>query len=178
MRKTFFLVCFSVVASWGMAQKYVSTGGVITFYSEATLEDIKADNARVTSIFNADNGEVAFSVPINQFQFDKKLMQEHFNDKYMESDKYPTSTFSGRLENYDGSVGGTQQVRAVGKLTIHGVTKTVDIPGSVETKPDGLVMKSKFRVRLEEYKVKIPKILWQNIAEEVEVTIDLQYKPK
>jgi polyisoprenoid-binding protein YceI len=178
MRCTFFLVWFGLMAFSVEAQKYVSTEGVITFFSSATLEDIKADNKKITSLFNASTKEIAFSVPINQFQFAKKLMQEHFNEKYMESHKYPKSIFSGKLEDFSEDRTGLQRVRAVGKLTIHGVTRQVTIPGTVEVRPDGMVMKSKFMVKVEDYKIKIPRVLWQNIAEEVEVTVDLTYKPQ
>jgi hypothetical protein len=178
MKYISFWVWILVVSLSAQAQKYVATEGVITFFSSATLEDIKADNKKISSLFNTATKEIAFSVPINQFQFEKKLMQEHFNDKYMESHKYPKSTFAGKLENFNEAGKGVQRVQAVGKLTIHGVTKQVTIPGTVEGKPDGLVMKAKFIVRLADYKVKIPKVLWQNIAEEVEVTVDLTYKPQ
>lgn len=160
------------------AQKYSAAEGVITFYSKATVEDIKADNRKVASIFNASTGEIAFSIPINQFQFEKKLMQEHFNEKYLESEKYPKSTFSGKVEGFYLNTQGVQQATAKGKLTIHGVTRDVEIPGTIEVQSGSLRMQSKFIVKLEDYNVKIPKLMWQNIAEQVEVTVNLTYKPQ
>ena len=178
MYRIFFLVGFLVVALSAQAQKYVLTEGVITFFSEATLENIRAENTKVTSVFNITTSEIAFSVPNSQFQFEKKLMQQHFNEKYMESEKFPRSTFSGRLEGFQLSMVGTQWVRAVGKLFIHGVTQVVEIPGTVEVKSDDLLMQSVFKIKLIDYKIKIPQLLWQNIAEEVEVTVSFTYKPQ
>lgn len=162
----------------GYAQKYSSVEGVITFFSAATLEDIKADNRKAASVFNAATADIAFSIPINQFQFERKLMQEHFNEKYLESETYPKSTFSGKVEGFSPNAQGVQQVMAKGKLTIHGVTRDVEIPGTIEVQTGILKMQSKFMVKLKDYSVKIPKLMWQNIAEQVEVTVDLTYKPQ
>lgn len=105
-------------------------------------------------------------------------MQEHFNEKYMESDKFPRSTFSGKVSGYDPSTASVQTVMVNGQLTIHGITRDVEIPGTIERKNGMLLMKSKFMVRLEDYNIRIPKLMWQNIAEQVEVTVDLSYKPQ
>lgn len=161
-----------------IAQKYAVTEGMISFFSSATLEDIKAENPKVASVFNAATGEIAFSIPINEFQFEKKLMREHFNEKYLESEKYPKSTFSGRVEGFNPNAQGIQQATAKGRLTIHGVSREVTIPGTVEVQSGNLRMQSKFIVKLADYNVKIPKLMWQNIAEQVEVTVNLLYKPQ
>ncbi|QOI98022.1 MAG: YceI family protein [Flammeovirgaceae bacterium] len=172
------LVLYTSLSVVAHAQKYSVAEGVITFFSSATLEDIKADNRKVASVFNTASGEIAFSIPINQFQFEKKLMQEHFNEKYLESDKYPKSTFAGKVEGFTMGKPGMQQATAKGKLTIHGVTRDVEIPGTIEVQAGSLKLQSKFMVKLEDYNVKIPKLMWQNIAEQVEVTVDLTYKPQ
>ena len=151
-------IWFSVHSA--QAQKYILHEGTITFFSEAAIEDIKADNKKVSSIFNISSGEIAFSIPINEFQFEKKLMQQHFNEKYMESEKYPRSTFSGKLEGFSNSTAGDQSVKAIGKLTIHGVTKAVEIPGTVNFTSDSISMKSIFIIVLADYKIKIPQLLW------------------
>jgi hypothetical protein len=160
------------------AQRYTVADGLISFYSSAPMEDIRAENRKVASLLNVATGEVAFSVPINQFQFRKKLMQEHFNEKYMESDKYPRATFSGRISGFNPSAAGMQQVQANGMLTIHGVTRPLQVTGSMERREDRLFVNSTFKVKLADYAIKIPQLLWQNIAEEVEVTVELWYKPE
>jgi hypothetical protein len=176
--KRLLLVGLGVVALSVQAQQYSLSEGVITFFSAATVENIRAENRSATSVFDAATGAIAFAVPNNQFQFEKKLMQQHFNEKYMESEKYPRSTFSGRIVGFDVSKPGVQRVQAVGKMFIHGVTQSVEIPGAIEVGPRGITLKSVFMIRLADYKIKIPQLLWQNIAEQVEVTVDLVYKPR
>src|SRR5688572_32686855 len=109
------LFLFCVMALEGTAQKYVAEKSVITFFSDALIEDISAANSKTASIFNILTGELVFSVPIREFQFEKKLMQEHFNEKYLESDKYPKATFSGKLTNLDAAQSTEQQVKVKGK---------------------------------------------------------------
>jgi polyisoprenoid-binding protein YceI len=158
------------------AQKYTLEKSSVQFYSDATIEDIKANNFRTSSIFNIANGEVAFSIPIKEFEFDKDLMKEHFNEKYMESHHYPKSTFTGKFQGVKQDITEEQSVLAVGKLTIHGVTKEVSIPGTLELRGNQIVARSKFVIHLADYKVEIPKLLWQNIAEDVEVSVEFIYK--
>lgn len=177
MKWCLFLGLFLVMASKGTAQKYSAERGVITFFSDALIEDITATNSKTVSIFNKQTGAVAFSVPIREFQFEKKLMQEHFNEKYMESDKYPKATFAGKIVGLDNDKTEVQQVTAKGKLTIHGVTREVEITGTAQT-GDKIVLKSNFKVKLADYKIKIPQVVFQNIAEELEVTVDITYKPQ
>lgn len=158
------------------AQKYALENGSITFFSEAAIENITAKNEKASSIINIQTLDIAFSVPIREFQFEKKLMQEHFNEKYLESEKFPKSTFTGKISGFDNTVKGQQQVKAGGKLTIHGVTTAVEIPGIAEVQSDRIILKSKFIVKLADYKIKIPQLMWQNIAEQVEVTVEFTYK--
>lgn len=170
----FLITVFSTPCA--QAQKYSTESGIISFFSDAAIEDIKAENSQVGSMFNAATGDLVYIVKILDFKFQKSLMREHFNEKYMESDKFPKSTFQGKLSGFTPRVAGEQKVRAVGKLTIHGVTKEVDIPGALEFKGTKAVMRSKFMVRLADYNIKIPKLVWRNIAEEVEVKVDFIYK--
>ncbi|MBT1685910.1 YceI family protein [Dawidia soli] len=170
------LVLATVLPALG--QKYKAEKGYASFFSKATVEDIKAENTQISSLFNAASGDIAFSIPIKGFQFDKALMQEHFNEKYMETEKYPTATFAGKLQGYSSGGAATQSVTAKGKLNIHGVVRPVEIAGQVEKQGDKLLMKSSFVVKLADYNVQIPKLLWQNIAEQVDVTIQVTYKPQ
>jgi hypothetical protein len=160
----------------GTAQKYSSEKGLITFFSDAAIEDIKAENNMVGSLFNSASGELVYIVKIKDFKFEKLLMREHFNEKYMEIEKFPKSTFQGKVVGFTANASGEQKVKAVGKLTIHGVTKDVDIPGTLEVAGGKIVLKSKFMVKLADYNIKIPTLVWQNIAEEVEVKVEFTYK--
>jgi polyisoprenoid-binding protein YceI len=178
MKQLIFILSCMMACLQVAGQKYVIEKSFVSFYSHAAIEDIKADNKKVSSIFNTATGEVVFSIPISEFQFAKSLMQEHFNEKYMESDKYPKATFQGKISAFDLQVNGPQQAKATGKLTIHGVTRDVEIPGTLEKQGDKLAMKAKFMVKLADHKITIPQLLWQNIAEQVEVTVDFLYKPQ
>lgn len=168
---------FWVVALEGTAQKCIAEKSSITFFSDALIEDIKATNVKGASMLNVETNDLVFSIPIRDFQFAKKLMQEHFNEKYLESDKYPKATFSGKLLNFNSSQSGKQSVQAKGKLTIHGVTREVEIDGTA-TKDDKITIASKFILKLADYKVEIPQLMFQNIAEEIEVTLEFTYKPQ
>ncbi len=172
------LVAIVLFPLGGHAQKrYFSEKSTITFFSEGVIEDIKATNTKVTSIFDLANGDVAYLLSPKDFQFDKKLMQVHFNEKYMESEKFPKSTFQGKILGYDASSGQLQQVKAQGKLTIHGVTRDIDVPGTLHIEGNTVNVKSKFMVKLVDYNIKVPQIVWQNIAQEVEVTVQFLYRP-
>lgn len=178
MKKLFVILFYCAVSVYAVGQKYTVEKSMVMFFSDAAIEDIKADNKKVSSIFNTATGDIVFSIPVNQFQFEKSLMQEHFNEKYLESDKYPKSTFQGKIAGFDPNAKGAQQLKANGKLTIHGVTKDVEIPGTLEKRGDKIMMNSKFIVKLVDYKITIPQLLWNNIAEQVEVTVDITYKPQ
>jgi hypothetical protein len=157
-------------------QRYFAEKSLIRFYSDGVVEDITATNDKVTSIFDAFKGDIAYLMSIKDFQFDKKLMQVHFNEKYMESEKYPKSTFQGKIVGFNPAEEGIQTVRAIGKLSIHGITNDVDALGTIEKKGSLLFVKSKFMVKLQDYHITVPQIVWKNIAQQVEVTIDFTYR--
>ncbi len=159
------------------AQKFSTEKGTISFFSDAAIEDITAENTMVGSLFNSTTGELVYIVKIKDFIFPKALMREHFNEKYMETEKFPKALFNGKLKGYNVSTKGEQNVTATGKLTIHGVTRDVQVPGTISFDGGKATMKAKFMVALKDYDIKIPKLVWQNIAEEIEVTIDFAYKP-
>lgn len=159
------------------AQKFLVEKSTVTFFSNAAIENIAAENSKSNSIFNETTGEIVFSIPVTEFEFAKSLMKEHFNEKYLETEKYLKSTFQGKIAGYQTGVNGVQQVRASGKLTIHGVTKDIDTRGTMEKANGKIVIKSSFIVKLEDYMIKIPQVLWQNIAKEVEVKVEFLYRP-
>lgn len=161
---------------WASAQKYELTSSEVSFFSEAPLENIEAHNTQTTSLFNVASGEIAFVVPIKGFQFKKSLMQEHFNENYMESDKYPNGTFKGKVSGYDPEKSGKQTAVAVGDLTIHGVTQKVRIEGTLQFQPGKAIMNAKFPVKLTDHDIEIPTVVFFNIAEVVEVTVQLEYE--
>ncbi len=167
------LVSFNFSAQ---SQRYTLEKSNVAFFSDAAIEDIKAENVKASSLWNASTGEVVFSVPIKDFEFEKSLMKEHFNEKYLESEKYPKATFQGKFLSVRIGDVGEQVVSVSGKLTIHGVTRDIKAGGTIEFNPTQIIARSKFIIRLEDYKIKIPQLVWQNIAEDVEVTLEFIYK--
>jgi len=159
---------------WG--QKYLSDKSTVTFFSEAPVENIKATSEEASSIFDMGSGKIAFSVPIKSFQFRKSLMQKHFNENYMDSEKYPKATFEGKITNYQ-AVDGSYKARASGEMTIHGKTNKIEVDGDVIINDQTITISAVFPIALKDYKIKIPKILFSNIAEVVEVDVSFQYKP-
>ena len=170
-----FLLVGICAAAYG--QKYALEKSLVSFYSHATIEDIAAKNTKTSSIFNVATGEIVFSIPIKEFEFAKSLMKEHFNEKYMDSEKLPKSTFQGMVTGYQVDATGVQQAKATGKLTLHGITKNIDVPGTVEFTKGKVILKSAFVIKLDDYEIQRPQLLWQNIAEQVEVKVEFTYKP-
>jgi polyisoprenoid-binding protein YceI len=175
--KKIVILFFLGISSTAWAQKFAAESSYVLFYSHAAIEDIKAENKKSSSMFNTSTGDVVFAIPNQDFQFQKSLMQEHFNEKYMETEKYPRATFQGKISGFDEKATGTQNATAKGKMTIHGVTRDVEIPGTMEMVDNKITLKSKFIIVLVDYKVQRPQLLWKNIAEQVEVTIEFTYKP-
>ncbi len=170
-------ICLLLLITWQLpAQRYISNTGSIKFFSEAPLENITAVNHQASSVFDLGSGEIVFSVPIKEFEFKKSLMKKHFNENYMDSDEYPKATFKGKLKNYRPE-NGNYAATAVGDLTIHGQTRKVEIKGDLKVSTNAVVMEAVFPVALKDYDIKIPKILFSNIAEEVEVTLKFELKP-
>ena len=159
-------------------QKYSLDQSLVTFYSSAIIEDISAANKESSGLIDISTNQLAFIIPINKFKFRKKLMQEHFNEKYMESEIYPQATFQGTMIGFDSNSTDKQEVSAQGKLTIHGISQDVNLSGSIQSNANlSLSIFSTFTVKLEDYQIDIPQLLWQNIAEEIEVTIEFTFKP-
>ena len=169
----FWVLCFFS----GYAQKLTVEKSTITFFSDGAIEDITATNSKASGLWVKESGQIAFAIPIMDFKFVKKLMQEHFNEKYMESEKFPKATFEGTVLNFKASAKDPQTVSAKGKLTIHGVTREVELPGTAEITPDKKIsVKSVFMVKLADHNITIPQLLWQNIAEQVEVKVEFIFK--
>ncbi len=177
MRRKCILAVVLLCTLTAHGQKFVVEKSSVSFFSKATIEDITAANQSAASIFIVETGEVAFSISVKDFKFVKSLMQEHFNEKYMETEKFPKATFQGKISGYDMTGSGPQVAKAAGKLTLHGVTKEIEAPGTIEISKNKIMMKSKFLVKLEDYSIALPRLMWQNIAEQVEVSIDFTFKP-
>ncbi|MCQ6960247.1 YceI family protein [Mucilaginibacter aquariorum] len=157
---------------------YACKNAVVTIYSKAPVEDIDARSDKGTSVFNTATGELAFSVPIRSFKFDKARMQEHFNENYMESDKYPQATFKGKINGKpDVTKDGTYPVTAAGVFEVHGVKQTRTITGKLMVKGGAINLSSEFMVACKDHQIEIPKLVFYNIAENIRVQVNATYAP-
>jgi polyisoprenoid-binding protein YceI len=157
----------------------ISNNAAVSFFSSTILEDIEGKSNLGSSAINVKTGDIIFKVPNTSFRFKKKLMQEHFNENYMESDKYPVSEFKGKLEKpVDVSKNGSYSVNVSGKLTVHGVTKDYRSVADIVVNNGVATAKSVFKVKLADHNIKIPSLVFKNIAEIVEVRIQALYQPK
>lgn len=157
---------------------YSTKTGTAYFFSKAPLEDLEATSNALYSYVNTSNGDVVFIVAITSFKFQKALMQEHFNENYMESDKYKTATYKGKInEPLDFSKDGDYNITTSGTLNMHGVDKQVSEKGIITIKDGKPTLKSTFKIKLADYKIKIPRIVVENIAEIVDVSIQTTYAP-
>ena len=160
------------------AQVFISSSSEISFFSATPVEDIKAINTKSSSLLNTNDRHLVFQIPVKAFQFEKDLMKEHFNENYLESDKYPKASFNGNInEKVDLSKDGTYEVTALGKLLIHGVEKERTFKGVITRNGDQITVKGEFQVALADHKIKIPKVVIAHIAEVIDVKVAATYKP-
>lgn len=160
----------------GSTDIYICKNAKVSLFSSAPVEDIKAVTSTGASVYNAATGELDFSVTIRSFQFEKSLMQDHFNSDYMESDKYPKATFKGKIqEPVDVTKDGAYKITVTGDLTVHGVTKQRTIPGTLTVKDGVVSMASEFMVKCADHHIDIPKIVFHNIAESIKMNVGATY---
>lgn len=170
------LVIVLATTTFANAQKYMTKAGTIKFFSETPMEKIEATNRQVNSALDFSTGNFVFKVLIRGFEFEKALMQEHFNENYMESEKFPNSTFNGKITNIkDVNLGkdGVYKVVVEGDLSMHGVTNKVKVNGTVEVKGGKVLGKAVFNVSPKDYNISIPKAVINNIAEAIQVDVNV-----
>ncbi len=168
------LLMVLLLSTFGVfAQTKNATSGNIGFFSSTPVEDIKANSKSMKAAINPQSKKVAFMVQNTSFEFENKLMQEHFNEKYMESDKYKLSSFSGDIiETIDWTKDGEHTINAKGKLNIHGVEQERTITAKVVIKDGKINLTSNFKVKVADHKIEIPKLVTSKIAEEIEVKVE------
>ena len=180
MKKTALVLGMLVLTLASAAQtKYMTKKGKISFYSDAQAEKIEAHNSRVSSAFDKESGKLEFVALVTAFEFEKALMQEHFNENYMESAKFPKATFKGKITNIkdvDFKKDGTYEVNIEGDLTIHGVTKKITEKGKITIKAGKISAASTFKIKLNDYGVKNPG--GGKVSDEIKIVVDIQnYEP-
>jgi polyisoprenoid-binding protein YceI len=178
MKTIVLAIVFLSLANIASATKIISKTGHVWFYSHTAIEDIEAHNRQSVSILDTDNGDLQISILIKSFEFKIALMQEHFNENYMESTKFPKASFKGKVNQIDKinfKADGVYFSDVSGDLTIHGVTKPVTVKGTFEIKNGQVTAKAKFTVSPKDFDIAIPSIVENKIAKDIEITVEFPY---
>jgi hypothetical protein len=159
--------------------RYFTRGAKVVFVSETELEKIVGTNSQGTNVYDTKTGQFEFAVLMKSFVFEKALLEEHFNENYAESSKYPKSTFKGMVEDpskVNLAKDGVYPVKIKGQLTMHGVTKDVATKGVFEVKGGKIIGKSNFIVTLADYKIEIPSLVKDKISKDVKISVISDYQ--
>lgn len=183
--KKLLLVCgLAFIASTTFAQtRFLTKNGKIHFdcTTPSSPESIDGTNDKVISIIDAGTGAIEFTLLMKAFYFAKDLMGEHFNENYVESDKFPKANFKGTVTNMSTvnlSKDGTYPVTVKGNMTIHGQTKEVTAPGTITIKGGAITnAKSDFKITLADFDVTVPSVVKDKVASQAKITVDLTYQP-
>jgi polyisoprenoid-binding protein YceI len=169
----------TVSASFAQGKFYTKTGK-ISFFSKAPLEEIEGKNKTVTAVVDSKTGAIQFAVQMKGFEFEKQLMQQHFNENYVESDKYPKAEFKGTISNNSAinyTKDGSYTAKVKGKLTIHGVTKDVETTGTLKINGGKIDANSSFNVLMSDYNIKIPAVVKDKVSNNIKITINCNLEP-
>jgi polyisoprenoid-binding protein YceI len=180
MKRLIILSLLTMFVLSASGQKYMTKTGFISFFSHTPMEDIKGDNNQVASVIDISTGEMVFQVLIKSFHFEKTLLEEHFNENYMESDKFPKASFKGKITNLsavDFKKNGSYEVQVEGDLTIRDVPKKISAKGILEVVSGGINANAKFIIAPEDFNIEIPSVVRENIAKTIEVTVTMKYSP-
>ncbi|WP_159038340.1 YceI family protein [Brumimicrobium mesophilum] len=179
MKKITIITALLFLGFVGFAQNHITRTGTIQFFSETDIENIEAINNQVSSVINTENGEIVFSVLMKAFTFEKALMQEHFNEKYVESEKFPKAKFKGKVTNFSLSdlTEKPKEFSITGSLLIHGVTKEINESIMLSKNNKNLIIgTSTFTVKPEDYSIEIPSIVRGNISKTIEIKVKMDYE--
>lgn len=174
-----FILCIGG-ASMLYGQKYFTKEGLVRFESDAPMEKIEAVNDKATCVWDTESGALQVAILVKSFQFEKALMQEHFNENYMESSKYPKATFKGNVTNMDDidlGADGNYTANLSGDMTMHGVTKPIETQASIVVEGGNIKGLTTFELAVADYDIEIPKLVRENIAKVVSVQAEFDFKP-
>lgn len=179
MKQILFL--FLLFPAFLLAQeKWFTKTGTAYFISHTDVIDIDGTNRQVVSFLDTKTGEVVCGMLIKGFEFTLATAAEHFNETYMESHLYPKANFKGKIidnQKIDWEKNGKIEVMVEGNLTIHGVTRTVNLPITIEINGESIIGKCQFKVAIADYNIKVPAVVENRVAKVVEVKIDCTFKP-
>lgn len=178
MKKIIVILCLFISAGLNAQSIYNTGAGNVSFFSETPLENIDATTTTGICILNVEKGEIAAVVNIKSFHFKKALMEEHFNEKYLESDKYPKANFKGTIaEKLVVDADTTYVVTVKGTINIHGVERPNEYKATYMVKEGKPSLEGSFNVALKDHKIEVPQLVIQNIAEIIKVTCMFDLKP-
>ncbi|PKV65142.1 YceI-like domain-containing protein [Polaribacter sp. Hel1_33_96] len=172
-----FLLFFYFVDFGQEQYQFIARQGQISFFSYTSVENIEAKNNQVLSILDIEKQELAISMLMRAFVFKKDLMYEHFNESYIESDMYPKANFIGKIIDFD-KKNQKKQIKIIrGKITIHGITKEIDLKTTIESIDNNYILSGNFDILVNDFQIKIPPILSSNIAKTISIKFRFQYQP-
>lgn len=181
MKKSVVILIFILIHLHGFAQStYFTRNGHVYFISLTDAIDIDANNYQCASFLNIETGKIQFAVLIKSFEFTLATAKEHFNESYMESDKFPKASFKGEILNIDQlnlKEFGSYQVRVKGELTIRGITKNIEVAGEIIVEKEMINAKSEFEVAISDFDISVPKVVEHRVAKQVLVKVDMNYSP-
>lgn len=179
LKKLFIFILLATSMSVFAQNKFIAKNAYISFYSSTPMEDILGESNEVVTILNAETGEIAFQALMTTFHFKRALMEEHFNENYVESSKFPKTKFNGKIENFNKSMltSPVAEVKITGKLSVHGVEKTITVSGNIGLEDGKLVASSKFKVVPEDYGITIPSLVRDKIGKVMDITVKANYLP-
>jgi polyisoprenoid-binding protein YceI len=178
-----FLVALFAFTTTASAQKFFTRDGKVKFDATAPTSPEKIDGLSnsVTAVLDASNGNFQWAVLVKGFQFEKSLMQEHFNENYMESGKYPKATFVGKITNLSEvnlAKDGTYNAIVAGQMTMHGVTKDITANGALTVIGGNIKVNAGFNLSLADFNIDIPSLVSDKIAKEAKILVDALLVPK
>lgn len=178
--KNILLLSAFLLTSIGFAQdKIITKNGKVTFEASVpAFEEIKAKNDGVTCVVNTKTGEIASLILVKGFRFKVALMEEHFNENYIESDKFPKSTFKGKIENFDVSklTAEGKDFTIKGKLELHGKSKDISVTANIKKTNDNVTLVSNFYINTDDYDIQIPNVVSKKVSKKVAVKLDFNMK--
>lgn len=182
MKRAGFILSLLVLVSSLQAQDslWFTKTGHVYFISHTDIIDIDANNHQTGSFLNVSTGEMAFTLLMKSFRFSLPLAEEHFNENYVESDKFPKAMFKGKILNYDPGMllnDTDYPVVVEGDLTMHGITSRIREAGVLRKSGMEIRAVSRFSIQLETYGIKIPNIVEDRVAKEIPIQVDLKYEP-